>query len=181
MERRTGDTRTSGEPVDASCLRSLVLPEPTTGALFLTGMPEDDTRLAGFLAATATADLKHLVILTEDFEIRAQAPAYAKVLMQDPVPFSLTRFPIRDFGVPEDSRSFRQAAGRLAVALQRGDRMVMHCRGGIGRTGLMAQAVLIELGVPPGLAAQHVADAGSKCETTEQTAFLREAYADVED
>lgn len=162
-------------------LRPLVLPAPAAGALFLTGLPDSAPRLARFLGDAATADVTHVVILTEEHEIRDLARAYAGFLATPPLPFALTRFGIRDFGIPEDIAGFRATAGRIAAALARGERMVMHCRGGIGRTGMMAQAVLIELGLPPEQAARQVAEAGSRCETARQAAFLREAYADAAD
>lgn len=58
---------------------------------------------------------------------------------------SYRSFPIRDFGVPP-----RDALAELAAALAgelRGGRFVMvHCRGGVGRSGLIACATLIALG-----------------------------------
>ena len=179
-ERLSGPAGPAADPESVTCLRPLALPESTTGMLWLTGLPDSNLRVAGFLDDTTAAGVQHVVILTEDREIRDLAPAYARVLASQPLPFSLTRLPIRDFGVPESTPGFRQTAGKIAAALRMGERVVMHCRGGIGRTGLMAQAVLIELGVPPGQAETQVAAAGSRCETEEQIAFLRGAYSDVE-
>lgn len=170
-----------GERAHASCLRPLILPVTVAGVLRLTGMPDSAAHLAGLLSATAAAGVTHLLILAEDDEIREHAPVYGEFLARGELPFSVTRFPIRDYGVPDEIASFRQTAAQVANRLRRGVRVVMHCRAGIGRTGLMAQAVLIELGVRPRLAAQRVAEAGSGCESPEQVVFLREAYPDAED
>jgi hypothetical protein len=184
-EHLSGGAADAGSPgparAPAPSLRPLALPGTTAGALWLTGMPDSDPRLADFLADTAAVGVRQVVILTEEHEIRDCAPAYARVLSSADRPFSLTRLPIPDLGVPAGTDRFRQTAGAIADTLRQGGRVAVHCRAGIGRTGLMAQAVLIELGVPPGLATRQVARAGSRCETPEQIAFLREAYPDAED
>jgi len=162
-------------------LRPLALPAPVAGALWLTGLPDNELRLRRYLAEIAAKGVTWLVILTEDHEIRDLAPGYARFLSSGGFSFSVMRLPIRDFGVPPSVPAFRLAVQRIAKALQRGERIVMHCRGGIGRTGLVAEAVLIELGVPPEASPGLVAVAGSRCETAQQVAFLREAYANAED
>jgi len=164
----------------AARLRPLGLPDPISGALWLTGLPDNDLRLRGYLAEAEARGVTQLVILTEDHEIRDLAPGYARLLSSGGLPFSVMRLPIRDFGTPESLSWLRGAAQSIAAALHQGTRVVMHCRGGIGRTGLMAEAVLIELGVPPVEATDMVAAAGSRCETAQQAAFLREAYGDAE-
>lgn len=163
-------------------LRPLPLPATASGRLWLAGLPHtDDGHLERFLFETAEHGVKHVLILTEDHEIHDFAPAYAQLLSSRCLPFSVTRLPISDYGIPSDASAFRLAARRTAGALRLGERVLTHCRGGIGRTGLMSQAILIELGVSADQAGQQVADAGSRCETAEQCAFLREAYAVAED
>ena len=179
-ERLFGDTARMDDAEPPTGLRPLDLPATVSGALWLTGLPDNDLRLRRYLFETAEKGVTQLVILTEDHEIRDLAPAYARLLSSGGLSLSVMRLPIRDFGVPESVTAFRLAADRIAEALQRGERIVMHCRGGIGRTGLVAQAVLNELGVAPSESSIIVAAAGSKCETAEQLAFLREAYADAE-
>lgn len=164
-----------------SILRPLALPFAIAGRFWLTSLPDSEQRLEWFMAETVEVGVTHLVVLTEDQELRKLAPAYALALASDQFAFSVTRLPIRDYSIPDDLACFRLTAANIADLLRRGERIVMHCRGGVGRTGLMAQAVLMELGVPPIEAEQQVAGAGSICETAEQIAFLREAYTNVED
>ncbi|MBR3371835.1 MAG: dual specificity protein phosphatase family protein [Rhodobacteraceae bacterium] len=164
-----------------TALRKLDLPIPIAGALWLSGLPVSGGHLSHFRDEIAAKDITQLVVLTEDHEIRALAPNYARLLSSGVIGPSVIRLPIRDFGVPESPSEFRHAAQDIAASLQQGARIVMHCRGGIGRTGLMACAVLTELGLPIDEAIVLVAAAGSKCETTEQTAFLRKAYDNAED
>lgn len=58
-------------------------------------------------------------------------------------------FPVPDRSTPPDARAFRQFAASLAAEVREGSGVVIHCRAGIGRAGLTAAAVLVELGHDP--------------------------------
>lgn len=153
------------------------LPADVSGTLSLTGLPDTDLRLAGFLAAARMARVSRVVILVQADEIARLAPPYAAELASGRLPFRIDHFPIRDFGIPDDMAGFVRCAQRTASALRYGEAVVVHCRGGIGRTGMMAQAVLVALGMTRQDAEQRIADAGSHCETAQQVAFLQQALA----
>ena len=57
-------------------------------------------------------------------------------------------FPIEDVSVPEREGAFIQLAKELASQLAEGKSIVVHCRMGIGRSSIMAAAILIVSGVP---------------------------------
>jgi len=57
-------------------------------------------------------------------------------------------FPIADRGVPAGYRDFSAFADELAKEVQGGRGVVVHCRAGIGRSGITAAAVLVALGRP---------------------------------
>ncbi len=59
--------------------------------------------------------------------------------------------PITDFGVPGEAflREWPAASADIHARFQRGERTAIHCRAGIGRTGLAASLILIERGLPP--------------------------------
>jgi len=162
-------------------LREVRLPADPGGMLWLTGLPDSETRLTYFLTETRAVMASKVVILTPLEEMTALAPSYVAATGSGRMPVAVTRFPIRDFGIPDDASDFLHCAGRIAASLRAGGRIVMHCRGGIGRTGMMAQAVLVALGMTQQAAERHVAEAGSHCETTEQIAFLKEVLAHAED
>ena len=58
---------------------------------------------------------------------------------------------IRDVDIPDDVFELQwvYAARELMRRLARGEKILLHCRGGLGRTGLVAACLLIESGVQP--------------------------------
>ena len=74
--------------------------------------------------------------------------------------------------MPGDREAFWALANRVAKRLTAGDRMVIHCGAGIGRTGMLAVCVLLALGEPPARAEQAVSAAGSHPETEAQRALV---------
>jgi len=59
--------------------------------------------------------------------------------------------PIRDGSIPDAHFEARwlSSGPELLGRLRSGESLVVHCRGGLGRTGLVAARLLIELGEPP--------------------------------
>lgn len=55
-------------------------------------------------------------------------------------------FPITDTSCPESEEEFGEAVGRMVGALRAGKTVVIHCKGGLGRTGLTAAACLLSAG-----------------------------------
>lgn len=54
-------------------------------------------------------------------------------------------FPFPDAGVPDDMGTFAAFVERLVALLTEGERVATHCRGGLGRAGLVAACVLLRL------------------------------------
>lgn len=59
--------------------------------------------------------------------------------------------PIRDFGTPgpEFERSWPRISTQVRAALLGGGRVLVHCRGGCGRSGMVALRLMIEAGEAP--------------------------------
>ncbi len=66
---------------------------------------------------------------------------------------NVLRFPVPDVSTPDSLREARLFAQRIVRDLKRGHRVVFHCRAGLGRAGMLAAAVLIEMGWSPDSAA----------------------------
>jgi protein-tyrosine phosphatase len=58
-------------------------------------------------------------------------------------------FPIEDRSVPSSSTSFSELLDSLKASLAEGKAVGVHCRAGIGRSSLIAAALLIQNGVSP--------------------------------
>lgn len=59
------------------------------------------------------------------------------------------RFPIPDFHVPSSVETAFSTVQVILSAAREGRNVVIHCAGGIGRTGVLAGCVLVELGHDP--------------------------------
>ncbi|MBT6276840.1 MAG: tyrosine protein phosphatase [Chromatiales bacterium] len=69
------------------------------------------------------------------------------------------RYPIPDLGVPPDLGKFAEMARALKAKLDAGFGVGVHCRAGIGRSGMLACAILIEMGIAPLEAVSRVSKA----------------------
>jgi ADP-ribosyl-[dinitrogen reductase] hydrolase len=68
------------------------------------------------------------------------------------------QLPIPDEGIPGASFEdlWADAGKRLRELLKAGHSIVIHCKGGLGRTGTVAARLLVEFGVEPEIAVQSV-------------------------
>ncbi len=83
--------------------------------------------------------------------------------------------PIRDVSIPDAAfEATWDTAGETLRARLRDDHgIVIHCRGGLGRTGLIAARLLIELGEPPRKALENVrAVRSGAVETRQQEEYV---------
>ena len=66
--------------------------------------------------------------------------------------------PIRDVSVPrpEFEAKWPAASKRLRAYLDAGENIVVHCRGGLGRAGMISARLLVETGVDPDVAMARV-------------------------
>jgi protein-tyrosine phosphatase len=66
--------------------------------------------------------------------------------------------PIPDYGVPSapEEENYRPLIEDVTGRLEEGQTVVIHCRGGLGRSGLVAASVLVALGHPSGEAIRIV-------------------------
>jgi hypothetical protein len=84
-------------------------------------------------------------------------------------------FPIPDRGVPSSTSSAIALLNEIARALEKGENVLLHCRQGVGRAGLIACGVLTASGMSPNDAVQVVSNARGVVvpETADQLSWLR--------
>ncbi|KNC46339.1 dual specificity protein phosphatase [Thecamonas trahens ATCC 50062] len=78
---------------------------------------------------------------------RIEAEAAAAVGMK------LLRFPIVNGGIPDDMAVFSDFVDALVARMLAGERLLVHCRAGYGRAGMVAVAMLLRSGACTSLAA----------------------------
>jgi ADP-ribosyl-[dinitrogen reductase] hydrolase len=84
--------------------------------------------------------------------------------------------PIRDVSVPgpEFEAKWPAASERLRAHLDAGENIVVHCRGGLGRAGMISARLLVETGIDPEVAMARVRTARrGAIETLEQGHWVR--------
>ena len=83
-------------------------------------------------------------------------------------------YPISDRQVPDSERNLAKALEKLEGELADGRNVVLHCRQGIGRTGLVAACLLVTKGVDPATAVRRLSAARgvSVPETPEQLHWI---------
>ncbi|MDB5412947.1 MAG: phosphatase [Rubritepida sp.] len=160
-------------------LRHISLPRGISGDLWLSEMPGRSEPLSAYLETAAKAGIGHLLCLTGDAEIASKSPDYSALIAAGNLPLLRHVYAIEDFGTPENPGAFAQWIEQSAVLLRAGERMVLHCAAGIGRTGTAAHCLLTALGLDKAVAAHLVEAAGSHPETEAQRAFVEGFVASV--
>ena len=84
--------------------------------------------------------------------------------------------PITDVSAP-DARfeaAWREHGPRLIAGVRSGARVLVHCKGGLGRAGTVAALMLVDLGMAPGDAIRAIREARSQnaIETTAQERYI---------
>jgi protein-tyrosine phosphatase len=156
----------------STLFRQVRLPEEIPGKLYLHSMPGRYEPFDQFQQEATCLGIQRLVCLTSQEEIRQKSPDFLTALREGELKLTISPFPIEDFGVPEDQPAFQQFSGQIAERLKEGKTCLVHCGAGIGRTGTMAIAILLSLGLSFTEAASSVKNAGSYPETPEQLHLL---------
>ena len=159
--------------------RSVDLPAGVTGRLLLHSMPGRYEALELVWHQVRSDGVGAIVCLTERDELREKSHEYALALENGLVPCPVLPFEIPDRGAPQDREGFWQLAHAVATRLRRGDTILIHCAGGVGRTALLAISVLLVLGQPAAEARNVVSRAGSTVETAPQSSLIAWCAAKV--
>ncbi len=90
-------------------------------------------------------------------------------------------YPIKDRGLPKLVNEFRKFTLNLYKEIAGGKNTVIHCRAGIGRTGLVAAGVLLHCGFSPKEAFEHISKKRrvQVPDTEEQVNWLVSNYSEI--
>jgi len=134
------------------------LDDSQSGRIGIMPRPRGGDWLEDEIRALRDAGVDVIVSLLEKHEIEEldlqHEPVYCNA--NDIVYFSL---PIVDRGVPKSGREMLDFARRLKGFVEEGKNLVIHCRQGIGRSTVMAVAVLALRGMPAETAFEVIARA----------------------
>jgi protein-tyrosine phosphatase len=158
--------------------REVTLPDGVPGRLLLHSMPGYEEGLDEAWESVRQEGVSLILCLTALDEVRDYVPDYAQAIESAACPCEVRLFPVPDHGVPETEGELWTAAREVAERLRAGEAVLIHCWFGIGRTGMLAVAVLLALGLSLEDALEPVATAGSWPESPAQRALLERLARD---
>lgn len=153
---------------------------PWRGRLAIMPRPRGGDWLEDEIAAWKRAGINVVVSALTEEEITELELAHEKELSEN-AGITFIAFPIVDRGVPASEKATMELVRRLEHGLERGEKMAIHCRQGVGRAALLAACVATASGVDPGVALERIAAVRgcSVPDTSEQrewvTRFARQA------
>ncbi len=157
--------------------REITLPTGVPGRLYLHSMPGLCEPLGDAWRQVRRLGIATIVALPPLDEIDVRSAAYGRAIRAGETPCRVLRFPVGDFRAPSDDQEFQKTVEEVAGYLQRGERVLVHCAAGIGRTGMFAAATLVALGLQMDEALARAAAVGSRPEREEQLDALRRLAA----
>ena len=151
-----------------------------SGRLALAARPRGGDWLSDEMAAWRAAGVDAVVsLLTPDEERDLDLEhEKAEALAQG---MEFVSFPIPDRQTPPSMNAAEKLISRIGADLNRGNNVVIHCRQGIGRTGLIAASLLVWNGWQPDAAVSRVSAARGAAipETAEQRAWIDHYASDL--
>ena len=153
-----------------------------SGFIAIMAYPGKEQDAVSAIASLAHDGIRQVVSLLEPAEAAALGlEGEAQLVAAESMTF--VSFPIPDMGLPASVCAFAGLARDLYRQVDAGVNTLLHCRGGVGRSGLLAAAVLLHNGMDPLQACERVTRMrGLRVpETTEQGTWLRENHAAIRD
>lgn len=152
--------------------RSVALPKHLPGSLYLHPMPGRYEDFQDFVQELEKRNIHTIICLPCFDEIASISPEYMAFIQDEKRTCTIDCFPISDFGVPNHPDAFLALARKYAECLKAGESLLVHCRMGIGRTGLFATVLLMAAGIPRHDAEKIIRNAGAGAQTRAQTEIL---------
>ena len=149
------------------------IPTDTPGRLAILARPRGGDWLPDDVAAWKRAGLNTVVSLLgvdeeADLELSQEDAECTRAGLE------FITAPVLDRGIPDDALAFSDLAGELATKVVAGESVGIHCRIGVGRSPLLAIAVLKMLGLPTADAIRLASTARGRSvpETPEQLEWI---------
>jgi Fe2+ transport system protein FeoA len=162
---------------------------PAHGRIGITFCPgkHDHAAITGIWARDLGADLdvisawgaKLVLTLVEPAELSAlKVPHLGQEVCNRGIAWR--HLPIADFSVPTEAfeQQWMTEGQEIRALLRSGADVLVHCKGGLGRAGMIAARLLVELGMEPEAAIRAVRSARKGAiETSSQLALIRRTVA----
>jgi len=150
------------------------IPGPWRGKLAVASRPRGGDWLEDEIKGWRKAGLDVVVCLLEEDEA-AQFELSREGDVAESKGVHFISFPIPDRGVPASTREALSLFSTIAAALEEGENVAVHCRQGIGRSGLVAAAALLTSGIGVEKALEVVSTARGEAvpETPAQLHWIR--------
>lgn len=150
------------------------IPGPWQGRLAIAARPRGGDWLRDEATAWRKAGLAAVVSLLENDEAAQLDLAHEGGAVES-AGLRFISFPIPDRGAPASPREAFSLLGNIAAALEQGQNVAVHCRQGIGRSGLVAAGLLVTSGMGVGKAIEVVSAARGLAipETPEQLEWIK--------
>jgi protein-tyrosine phosphatase len=166
--------------------------EPGFGRIGITFCPGKQDLLASTGAWSRDLDLdldaiqrwgaSVILTLVESEELRMlKVPHLGDAIQQRGIHWC--HLPIADFSTPTErfEQQWLATGPLIRQRLRAGEDVLVHCKGGLGRAGMMAARLLVELGVQPEEAIHRVRRARKGAiETPSQLALVRKTYTQTD-
>jgi len=149
------------------------VPGPWEGKLALSARPRGGDWLEDEISGWKRAGIELVVsLLTPGEELDLDLRDEGSVVRANRM--ALESFPIQDREVPQSEAKLAETLEKISDALTKGKNVVVHCRQGVGRSGLVAACLLVKSGISPGAAVDAVSAARGVAvpETREQREWI---------
>ena len=150
------------------------IPGPWRGKLAVSTRPRGGDWLYDEIAALRNVGVDVLASLLETTEV-TEFDLFDECHAAEASGIQFQSFPIPDRGTPASTLLAVALIASITESLERGENVAIHCRQGVGRSGLIAVAVLVVSGKAPDDAMRIVSAARGEDvpETTIQREWLR--------
>ena len=120
--------------------------QDTAGFLAIMMRPQLNTGQPDSIATLAECGIGCIVSLLETNEsFMLGLETESKVVADNGMNY--ISFPVSDYGVPSSFDDFSILTADIFEQLGQGTNVLLHCRGGVGRSGLLAAGVLLQAGL----------------------------------